>query len=290
MTVTPTESFLYINEGDPLPIFAFIYNGWIAGDAGDNGYTVLRNTDGASYDQSSSTSAGTYTVTPTPSNSNYSYTFETGTLHVNPYGPGTRAVKPVLNCIQEIDTDYFVANFEYRNNNNAAVYVPLGVDNFLTGTGIDWESSDSIPTMFAPGGGSFRVFFDGSSLSWTVNSRDGNQKVSNAANANSSSTKCNGNTKGASIASEVSTINELDPDQLTAYPNPVQDKVYLSLKGIENYKMIKLFDFAGRSFPITSIDKRTDVLELDMADVPAGHYVVSVVMEDSTRVVQLIKH
>jgi hypothetical protein len=54
--------------------------------------------------------------------------------------------------------------------------------------------------------------------------------------------------------------------------------------------MINLYDYAGRSFPITSIDKRTDRLEIDMAELPAGHYIVSVVMEDSTRVVQLIKN
>lgn len=290
ITVSPIDTFLYIREGDQLPVFAFTYLGWIPGDAGNESYTVLRDSDGAAYDQGSSESAGSYTVTPTPSNGNYSFSYETGTLHVNPYGPGTRAVKPVLNCIQEIDTDYFVANFEYKNENDVAVYIPLGEDNFLTGGGIDWASSDPVPTMFASGGGSFRVFFDGSSLSWTVNSRDGDQKVSNAANANSSSTKCKKNNNKAASASGSPGMETPETGQLVAYPNPVVEKVYLSLKGIENYKMIKLYDFAGRSHPLTSIDKRTDRLELDMTDLPAGHYIVSVVMEEITRVVQLIKN
>jgi hypothetical protein len=289
VSVTPETDFLYIEEGDPLPVFAFIYNGWIPGDAGNDAYTVLRDSDGVAYDASSSESAGSYTVTPVPSNNNYSYLVESGTLHVNPYGPGTRAVKPVLNCIQEIDTDYFVANFEYRNDNDVAVFIPLGEDNFLSGTGIDWDNSDPIPTMFAPGGGSFRVFFDGSELSWVVSSRDQDQKVSNAANANSNSTKCKGNTKSTASFTEGNSVVEMDLDQLVAYPNPVGDKVYLSLNGIENYRMIKLYDYAGRSFPITSIDKRTNTLEIDMAELPAGHYIVSVVMEDRARVVQLIK-
>ena len=289
LTVSPTDPFLYIREGDPLPVFAFIYNGWIAGDAGNDGYTVLRDSDGAAYDQSSSESAGSYTVTPTPSNNNYSYTVETGTLYVNPYGPGTRAVKPVLNCIEEIDTDYFVANFEYRNDNNEAVYVPLGEDNMLTGTGIDWENSDEVPTMFASGGGSFRVFFDGSELSWTVNSRDGDQKVSNAANANSSSTKCKGNNQKAASVAMAGVEEELDPDLLQAYPNPVVDKVHIRMKDIENYQLINLFDLSGRVHPLTSIDKRTNKLEIDMAHLPGGHYILSIVMEDSARVVQLIK-
>ena len=288
MTVTPTVPFLYIREGDPLPVFAFSYMGWIPGDAGNEGYTVLRDHDGVAYDQSSEESAGSYTVTPTPSNNNYSYTVETGTLYVNPYGPGTRAVKPVLNCIEEIDTDYFVANFEYRNDNNVAVYVPLGEDNMLTGSGIDWENSEEIPTVFEPGGGSFVAFFDGSELSWTVNSRDGNQKVSNAANANSSSTKCKRNGKKAASVSGAAIV-ELDPDQLVAYPNPVIDKVYISMKDIEQYKMIKLYDLSGRVHPLTSIDKRTNRLEIDMAHLAGGHYILNMVLEDSARVVQLIK-
>ncbi|MDF1576263.1 MAG: MBG domain-containing protein [Bacteroidales bacterium] len=288
VSVTPYESILYIMEGDPLPVFAFIYNGWIPGDAGNEGYTVLRDADGAAYDPSSEESAGTYTVTPVPSNGNYYYTYETGTLYVNPYGPGTRAVKPVLNCIEELSPGYFVANFEYKNENDVTVYIPLGDDNLLTGSGIDRENSDPVPSMFNPGGGSFRVFFDGTELSWTVNSRDGDQKVSNAANANSSSTKCKNNQKSAAVSSG---IQEEPPagDELLAYPNPVTSKVYLSMKDIQNYKMVSLYDFSGRSFPITSIDKRNDKLEIDMEQLSAGHYLIRIVMEDGPRVVQIDK-
>jgi len=287
--VKPSEDFLYIREGDPLPVFAFIYSGWIAGDAGNEGYTVRRDSDGVVYDPYSDESAGSYVVTPVPVNENYSFAVETGTLHVNPYGPGTRAVKPVLNCIEEIDTDYFVANFEYKNENDAAVYVPHGKDNMLSGSGIDWENSEAVPTMFEPGGGSFVIFFDGSELSWTVNSRDGDQKASNAANASSSSTKCKGNgTKAASVSS-AGVAEELESDQLLAYPNPVIDKVSLSMKDIEHYEVIKLYDLSGRVHPLTSIDKRTNRLEIDMAHLPGGHYILNLVMEDSAKVVQLIK-
>ena len=289
LTVTASDPFLYIREGDPLPVFAFTYMGWIPGDAGNEGYTVLRDTDGAVYDQSSSSSAGTYTVTPAPSNGNYAFAFVTGTLHVNPYGPGTRAVKPVLNCIQEIDANYYIANFEYKNENDVAVYIPEGVDNMLTGSGIDWENFEGLPTMFEPGGGTFIAYFDGSELSWTVNSRDQNQKVSNSANANSSSTKCLTNVKSTQVSVEIME-EELVPDQLLAYPNPVVNKVYLSMKDIENYKMIQLYDFTGRVHPITSIDKRADLLEIEMAQLSAGNYFIRVIMEDdSSRVVQIIK-
>lgn len=289
LTVTPIDPFLYINEGDPLPLFAFSYLGWISGDAGNEGYTVLRDSDGAVYDQGSYESAGTYTVTPLLSNSNYSLTAEIGVLHVNPYGPSTRAIKPVLNCIEEISPGYYIANFEYKNENDVAVYIPAGEDNLLTGTGIDWEASQAIPEWFEPGGGSFYIFFDGTELSYIVNSRDGDQKVSNAANANSSSTKCKKNTKSASVSGAVVEEEELGADYLNVYPNPVVDKVYVTMKGIEDYKLIQLYDFTGRSHAITSVDKRIDKLEIDMADLASGNYFIRIVMEDSSRVVQIIK-
>ena len=153
---------------------------------------------------------------------------------------------------------------------------------------IDWENFAGLPTMFEPEGGTFYVYFDGSDISWTVNSRNQYQKVSNAANANSSSTKCNTNTKSASVSGSA-TVEELDPDLLVAYPNPVVDKVHITMKDIENYKMIQLYDITGRLFPITSIDKRTDNLEIDMAQLSAGNYFIRIIMEDTSRVVQIIK-
>ena len=290
VNVSLADPFLIIREGDPLPVFAFTYLGWIPGDAGNESYTVLRDSDGAMYDPESSVSSGTYTVTPEPINSNYTYMVEVGVMHVNPYGPGTRAIKPVLNCIEMISPNYYVANFEYKNENDERVIIPLGDDNFLSGSGIDWANSDEVPTIFEPGGGSFMVFFDGSELSWTVNSRDGDQKVSNAANANSSSTKCKGNSKkSATVSSIFEGEPGLDPDQLMAYPNPVTDKVHITMKDIEKYKMILLYDFTGRSHSITSIDKRTDQLEIDMAQLAPGHYFIRIEMEDTTRVVPIIK-
>ena len=134
------------------------------------------------------------------------------------------------------------------------------------------------------------IFFDGSSLSYTINSRDSDQKVSNAANANSSSTKCNTNTKSVSV-SGVATEEELPaPDELVAYPNPVVENVHLSLEGIEDYKLIQLYDFTGKSHQIRSIDKQINLLEIDMAHLSSGTYLIRVIMEDdSSRVVQIIK-
>ena len=148
VNISLEEPFLYIREGDELPEFAIDYHfGLLPGDVANETYTVLRDSDGAMYDPSSSVSAGSYTVTPAAYNSNYNFTVEAGMLHVNPYGPGTRAVKPVLNCIERIRNNYYVANFEYRNDNDVAVYIPWGEDNMLVGSGID-TSIPSTPVSY----------------------------------------------------------------------------------------------------------------------------------------------
>jgi len=287
--VTPNQAVFYINEKDPLPSIAFYYDGWIAGDGGNEGFTVIRDTDGVTYTASSNSSAGTYTLTPETSNSNYNYSFETGILHVNPYGPGTRAVRPVLNCIEELEGGIFIANFEYMNNNDVTVHIPVGPDNLLEGTGIDWAQVEQ-PTAFLPGGGSFVVFFDGTELSWTVSRRDNKRKVSNAANANSSSTKCNNNLKSAAVSVGVEEEPEFNFEDLRVYPNPVVEKLHVALNGIEEYKAIMIYDMAGNVYPIESIEKRSNLLEIDMAALSPGAYFIRIVMKEDSKVVTVIKN
>ena len=106
------------------------------------------------------------------------------------HGPGTHPVKPILNCVQKLFDGpglNYIANFEYKNDNNADVYIPVGVNNKLLG---NYEPKDAQPVLFKSGGGFFSVNFDGNKLSWSVSSREEDHNASMAANANSSSTKC----------------------------------------------------------------------------------------------------
>jgi hypothetical protein len=290
VTVEPLESFVSINEGYPLHEFKFEYEGWIEGDIGNESYTVFRDSDGIPYDPTSDNSAGTYIVMPTPDNDNYSYTIQSAILHVNPYGPGTRAIRPVLNCIQEIDEEpYFIANFEYQNRNNLAVYIEVGDNNYIFGTGIDWVKSDEQPTMFVPGGGSFMIYFDGSDLSWIVSSLEEAHKVSSAANASSSSTKCPPVPKSA-MGSGESEEAFAGPDQLLVYPNPVTGWLYISMKGLEDHEMITLHDLSGRSYSVPSVQVRSDLVELDMGSLSPGSYVIRILMKDQIMFVPVIKN
>jgi hypothetical protein len=289
VTISLEQSFYYVNEMDPLPDFQPVYDGLIAGDMVTVNYSVLRDTDGVPYDQTSDESAGRYSVIPEAVvNSNYSFQTEPSILHVNPYGPGTKAVKPILNCIEELLPGYYVAHFAYSNDNDFDVYIPYGPDNLLEGSGINWDESEDVPELFFAGGGTFDVFFDGTDITWTLTSRKDAKTVRQAAGANASSTKCPTNQKSASV----STSSEealLAVKALKAYPNPVMDKLYLTMEGIAHVEMIVLYDLSGKSYPMTSTVNRADLVEIDVAALPAGPYYIRVVLEDTSMVVPVIK-
>jgi hypothetical protein len=191
--------------------------------------------------------------------------------------------------VEELPDGTYVANLEYKNGNDVAVFILAGSENnLLTGSNIDSERSDTVPSLFYPEGGKFRIYFDGAELSWVVNSLEEDHKVSSAANANANSTKCNPNTKSAFVETAVEE-EELDDDYLLVYPNPVTEKVHITMKDIEQYKNISLFDITGKPHPISSIETRRDKLEIDLAQVPSGYYFIKILMAESAKIVQIIK-
>jgi len=78
--------------------------------------------------------------------------------------------------------------------------------------------------------------------------------------------------------------------KLTAYPNPVVDRVYLEMKNIEDYELVQLYDLGGRSHPVTPLVTGKNRLEIDMTRLSSGHYFIRVVMKDESKVVQIMKN
>ena len=133
--------------------------------------------------------------------------------------------------------------------------------------------------------------FDGNKLSWTVASRDEEHKASMAANANSSSTKCGSPTKSAAIAPpDMIKQSDAQPVDLIVYPNPVTDKVNISMKGIETYEIIQLYDFSGKTHTVPSMIRSEDLLEIDMSGLSPGTYFIRVVMKNTSRIFTVIKN
>jgi hypothetical protein len=291
LTLTPANPVLSINEGDPLPVMNFIYSGSVANDVISCSVTVLRDKDNVPYNIYSTESAGRYSTRPVLCNSNYSFASITpGVLYVNPYGPGTHPVKPILNCVEKLFDGpglNYIANFEYKNDNSEDIYIPVGVNNQLLG---NYDPNDVQPVLFRSGGGFFSVRFDGNKLSWTVSSRDEDHNASMAANANSSSTKCGPQTKSATLAPP-DVIKQSDAQQvdLIAYPNPVTDKVTVSMKGIEAYELIQVLNYSGNSQAVTVTVRDEDKVEIDMSALSPGTYFIRVAMKDTFRVFTVIK-
>ena len=137
---------------------------------------------------------------------------------------------------------------------------------------------------------SFSVKFDGKKLSWTVTSRDEDHNASKTANAYSTSTKCGSESKSA-LAAPPDIIKESEtlPVDLVVYPNPVTDKVTISLKGIETNKMIQVLDYSGKSQTVTITIRNEDIVEIDMSALSPGTYFIRVVMDYNSRLFTVIK-
>jgi hypothetical protein len=194
----------------------------------------------------------------------------------------------VLECVQKLSNNAYIAHFAYTNRNDVAVHIPEGEDNQLLGNGIDRGASDPVPVVFEPGGGQFSVTFDGSELRWTVNSLDEDHKSSNIVNVNSSSTKCNKNF-GKGAGKELSEPISALPLELELYPNPAGDVVKLRMEGLENYRQISIHDVAGKTHLISTSLERNSTIQLDLSDLDRGSYFVRVVMEDEVKVATFIK-
>jgi hypothetical protein len=292
LSVTPTTPILYIYEGDPLPVITFTYSGALVNDNIACSVSVLRDKDNVPYIINSSQSAGKYSTKPVLCNSNYSFTSITpGILYVNPSGPGTHPVKPVLNCVKKLSDGpglNYVANFEYKNDNPTDIYIPIGTNNQLLGK---YQVIVPQPVLFKSGRGVFSVNFDGNKLSWTITSREEDHTASMAANANSNSTKCGSESKSAVALTTPDVFKESEslPVNLVAYPNPVTDKVYISMKGIEAYEIIRVYDYSGRSQPFKSTIVNQDVVEIDMSSLSPGTYFINVQIKYNSRIFTVIK-
>ena len=230
----------------------------------------------------SSVTGSTFKVTYTVSNVN-------GTLYVNPYGNGTKAVRPVLECVEEVTDNgsgfTFLAHFSYENKNKAAVFVLHGENNFLSGGGV---SNSLQPELFLSGGGNFDVYFDGTKLTWTISSLENGRKASRASDASSSSQRCPSYFKSIVLeAPEEELVQNIQ--DLRVYPNPVVDKVTISLKDMPASQEVMVFDIQGRAHSVRSTWHDINGLEIDMTSLNPGFYIIKVNMGESFETFRIIK-
>ncbi len=280
---TVTADTQVIFEGDLLPDFTFTFSGFVNGDdesvVTNTSYTLNPNFNG---------NAGIYDVIPQATALNYIFTPVDGTLYVNPFGPGTKHLIPKLLCVDDANPvggyDY-VAYFQYTNNNNSPVYIPKGEDNNLESAG-SYDDSNQ-PELFLSGTNTFGIPFDGSDLSWTLASyNQKGQKTSEGASANSSSPKCN---KGKSAEIEQPENNSGTTVDLKAYPNPVNDKVYINLYDYNvTEQNVNVYNIYGNlcDAPAQMMDK---IMEIDLTGMVKGMYFIKIRTATKLELIKVIK-
>jgi hypothetical protein len=279
-----------VNEGEPLPDFEFNFLGFVAGDTelevfGVNGpaYTLSPEYIGE---------AGVYFLVLTDDPVNYYITKpEDIILYVNPYGPGTRAIRPVLNCVETLHANQaglnYIAHFRYENENDEVVYIPEGEDNNLIAEGEFWIETH-LPEVFEPGTGHFEVFFDGTRLTWLVASREEGHKASISSEASSSSSKCkNKKSMPVSATSMVESMGEVDG--MLIYPNPATERVYIRLNEKVESDKVMVFDFQGKSCFVEVGWEGLNELEINLNGLTPGLYLIRIETGNSYEIGYIVK-
>jgi hypothetical protein len=282
----------YIYSTDPLPDMTFTYSGFKFSDTPE---TVLAsNEPGYTISPEYQGDPGEYQIQPYASPVNYFITSVPGSLYVNPGKRFTRAVWPILTCVDELVGDpsgyTYIAHFRYENKNSVNVYIPAGNDNFVTSKGKFMVTNQ--PVVFLPGGGTFDVLFDGKLLAWTVRSLDIlGLRLPLTSIASRISSKCGGK---SALSLEPATINTGDTEidlNGKIYPNPVTDKVTIEMNGLpDDVSKVAIMDHRGTGYPVSIISRYENHLELDMSALPPGVYIISVNTGLITRQFKVIKN
>jgi hypothetical protein len=302
-TVVVKDTFMF--QGDALPVFTSTITGLMPGDVASVSYTLNPAYSG---------DAGTYSIVPLlqffPNITNYSINYVNGTLYVNPEGKNAKKLRPYLDCVQEVlnpstPATRYIAHFYCVNDNSTPLYVPIGINNKITGTGM--FDASQLPVIFLPDTTRFNVPFDGTDLKWELTTYETNKKSSTTSDASSSSNRCSNiitsNTLrlGTSVnntrmgTTTISVIN--DPENkssegnVSIYPNPAHHRANIYLK---NEKVAingsSLMDVYGRVYPV-KITKRIseNEFEINLSQLSSGVYFLRLKVANGFKTIRIIK-
>jgi hypothetical protein len=98
------------------------------------------------------------------------------------------------------------------------------------------------------------------------------------------------------VSEEISTLQQDEPSgELIAYPNPVKDRMSLSLRGLveeePNSSSLVILDAMGRSHQLPKVwFENESRLELDFSQMHVGFYIINIRTLDGVKSVRVIKH
>jgi len=282
-----------ISTGDNLPAFTSTITGFKNGESN----TIISGPFYSVTPVFVNSVPGTYTITPyglqLSYQNNYAITYLAGTLYVN--DKNGKNVVPKLDCVEPLTSDPsglpYAAHFSYSNPNATVVYVAIGSNNSLTSSG---RYSGQQPTIFPPGSGQFKIYFDGSKLTWTLTTYNGNHKTSVAAIASSTSAKCSSGTGITQIGVESATTAEstqetTDPSAFI-YPNPTRDQVTINVKKAAiTSANVQIVDAFGRLYQASGKKLSDHSLLVDLTGRQTGVYFIRVMVDNELKIFRVVK-
>jgi hypothetical protein len=61
------------------------------------------------------------------------------------------------------------------------------------------------------------------------------------------------------------------------------------MQGIENYETVRVYDFSGKSQPVTFRTRNADLLEIDMSALSPGRYFINLGFKTTYKIFTVIK-
>jgi hypothetical protein len=223
--------------------------------------------------------------------------YEQGILYVNPKGKGARKIKPFLECVAyepgHISGFDYIAYFGYTNDNSMNIRLDAGSEfNFITAV-LGTYNDEELPDVFERGTHYFKVYFNGSKLTWTVVSFEVNQKAAVASEASSTSSRCGTDNVvvGTQRVSPTQLTEQTKEETSIVYPNPATSKVVLDVLNAEiSPQNLQVFDLSGRSYGVKRIRKLSNhSLELDISTWSQGTYFIRARVGDHYRIFKVVK-
>ena len=262
--------------------------------------------------------AGVYDIVPRlgafPNAGNYTISYTNGKLYVNPKCGTAKALKIRLECVEEVSRGKYIAHFYAINENATTLYIPAGWSNFVYSFGS--FSAIQVPEIFVPGKTKFDIPFDGKLINWVVSSYERCWYIPSLDFAGYWSSRCkenlitsnagvSRNSLSASTNKQITTdenvqkvasgyINPLQGKEegiLSAYPNPVQNKViiYLSNEEISANGSV-LYDVNGKIHPVRSTRQISpNSFEIDLSHLQKGFYLVKVKVKTGYKSIMIVK-
>ncbi len=203
---------------------------------------------------------------------------------------------PKLDCVELLTNDpsgfKYAAHFSFKNPNATTVYVPVGTNNYISTSG---HYSGQLPTVFPPGTGQFKIYFDGVKMTWTLATYNAQHCTAVAAIASSTSTRCTagGGTLQAGVEA-TSTTETMEASSVepvaSVYPNPTKDLVTINVQNASvSSSNAQIIDAFGRVSPANAKNLSDHSLQVDLTSRKTGVYFIRVLVDGEFKIFRVVK-